>query len=61
MGPRPAVPKRGEVYAIDPNPVAGREMRDRHPWSVLTPEPAHAHRATSPARSPNLASKSTIA
>ena len=24
------VPQRGDVYWIDPNPVAGREMRDRH-------------------------------
>ncbi|MET7243930.1 type II toxin-antitoxin system PemK/MazF family toxin [Methylobacterium sp. EM32] len=43
MGPRPRAPKRGEIYSIDPNPVAGREMRDRHYWIVLTPEAVNAH------------------
>ncbi|MGX7708071.1 type II toxin-antitoxin system PemK/MazF family toxin [Methylobacterium sp. Gmos1] len=43
MGSRPKVPKRGEIYSIDPNPVAGREMRDRHYWIVLTPEAVNAH------------------
>ena len=32
-------PKAGDVYWIDPNPVAGREMRDRHRWVVITPQP----------------------
>ena len=32
------VPKRGDVYWIDPNPVAGREMKDRHRFVVITPE-----------------------
>jgi mRNA interferase ChpB len=31
------VPVRGDVYWIDPNPVAGREMRDRHRFVVVTP------------------------
>ena len=31
------VPERGDVYWIDPNPVAGREMRDRHRFVVVTP------------------------
>ena len=31
------VPQRGDVYWIDPNPVAGREMRDRHRFVVVTP------------------------
>lgn len=43
MGPRQKVPRRGEIYAIDPNPVAGREMRDRHYWIVLTPEAVNVH------------------
>lgn len=32
-----------EIYSIDPNPVAGREMRDRHYWIVLTPDAVNAH------------------
>lgn len=43
MGPRPRIPKRGEIYSIDPNPVAGREMRNRHHWIVLTPEAVNVH------------------
>lgn len=31
------VPQRGDVYWIDANPVAGREMRDRHRFVVVTP------------------------
>ena len=31
------VPQRGDVYWIDPNPVAGREMKDRHRFVVITP------------------------
>ena len=31
------LPQRGDVYWIDPNPVAGREMRDRHRFVVVTP------------------------
>ncbi|MBU2753908.1 growth inhibitor PemK [Acidithiobacillus sp. CV18-2] len=31
------VPKPGDVYWLDPNPVAGHEMRDRHRWVVITP------------------------
>ncbi len=43
MGPRPRIPKRGEIYCINPNPVAGREMRDRHYWIVVTPEAVNVH------------------
>lgn len=43
MGPRPRIPKRGEIYSINPNPVAGREMRDRHYWLVVTPEVVNVH------------------
>lgn len=31
------IPQRGDVYWVDPNPVAGREMRDRHRFVVITP------------------------
>jgi mRNA interferase ChpB len=34
---RSSVPRRGDVYWIDPNPVAGREMKDRHRFVVITP------------------------
>ena len=30
------VPQRGDVYWIDSNPVAGREIRDRHRFVVVT-------------------------
>lgn len=31
-------PRCGDVYWIDPNPVAGREMKNRHRFVVITPE-----------------------
>lgn len=34
---RSNVPNRGDVFWIDPNPVAGREMKDRHRFVVITP------------------------
>ena len=30
------IPERGEVIWIDHNPQAGREMRDHHPFLVLS-------------------------
>jgi mRNA interferase ChpB len=39
---RRKVPRRGDVYWIDPNPVAGREMKDRHRFVVITPEAINA-------------------
>ncbi len=39
---RPPPVERGDVYWIDPNPVAGREMRDRHPFVVITPAAINA-------------------
>ena len=30
-------PKRGDVYWIYPSPVAGREMKDRHRFVVISP------------------------
>ena len=32
----------GDVYWIDPNPVAGREMKDRHRFVVITPRAINA-------------------
>ena len=43
--PRPSaawVPDRGEVIWIDHNPQAGREMKDHHPFLVLSTAPFHA-------------------
>ena len=42
MSQRRTIPERGDVYWIDPNPIAGREMRDRHPYVVITPRPINA-------------------
>lgn len=39
---RSNVPKRGDVYWIDPNPVAGREMMNRHRFVVITPKEINA-------------------
>ncbi len=39
---RSSVPQRGDVYWIDPNPVAGREMKDRHRFVVITPKQINA-------------------
>jgi mRNA interferase ChpB len=39
---RRRVPQRGDVYWIDPNPIAGREMRDRHRFVVITPRDINA-------------------
>jgi mRNA interferase MazF len=37
------VPERGDVIWIDCNPQAGHEMRDRHPFLVLSPVQFNAH------------------
>lgn len=39
---RSSVPRQGDVYWIDPNPVAGREMKDRHRFVVITPAEINA-------------------
>lgn len=39
---RSRIPQRGDVYWIDPNPIAGREMRDRHRFVVITPKEINA-------------------
>ncbi|MFJ3467472.1 type II toxin-antitoxin system PemK/MazF family toxin [Pseudomonas sp. NPDC090201] len=33
---RRKAPSQGDIYWIDPNPVAGREMKDRHRYIVIT-------------------------
>ena len=35
-------PQRGDVYWVDPNPVAGREMMNRHRFVVITPAEINA-------------------
>ncbi|MCC6868759.1 MAG: type II toxin-antitoxin system PemK/MazF family toxin [Burkholderiales bacterium] len=39
---RRQIPCRGDIYWIDPNPVAGREMKDRHRFVVITPREINA-------------------
>ena len=39
---RSNVPKRGDVYLIDLNPVVGHEMRDEHRCVVITPKEINA-------------------
>lgn len=39
---RRRTPGPGEVYWINPNPVAGREMKDRHRFVVITPKEINA-------------------
>ena len=41
MSKRP-LPQRGDVYWIDPNPIAGREIKDRHRFVVITPKEINA-------------------
>lgn len=36
--PRRQVPQLGDIYWVDPNPVKGHEMKDKHPFVVITPE-----------------------
>ena len=36
------VPERQDIIWIDCNPQAGREMRDRHPFLVLSPQAFNA-------------------
>jgi len=36
------IPQRGDVYWVDPNPVAGREIKDTHPFVVITPKEINA-------------------
>ena len=34
---RSSIPRRGDVYWIDPSPASGNEMKDRHRFLVITP------------------------
>ena len=39
---RRRIPQRGDVYWINPDPVAGREMKGRHRFVVITPAAINA-------------------
>lgn len=39
---RRRIAQRGDVYWIDPNPIAGREIKDRHRFVVITPRAINA-------------------
>jgi mRNA interferase ChpB len=39
---RRRIPQRGDVYWIGPKPIAGREMKDRHRFVVITPKEINA-------------------
>ena len=41
-GGTPWLPDRAEVIWMNHNPQAGREMKDHHPFLVLSPAPFHA-------------------
>jgi mRNA interferase ChpB len=36
------IPQKGDVYWIDPNPISGREIKDRHRYIVITPKEINA-------------------
>jgi len=36
--PKRRVPERGDLYWVNPNPTAGDEMKDMHPFIVITPK-----------------------
>ena len=35
-------PNRGDIYWINPNPIAGREMKDQHRFVVISPKEINA-------------------
>lgn len=35
---RNSIPSKGDVYWVDPNPIAGREMKNRHRFIIITPK-----------------------
>lgn len=39
---RRKIAQRGDVYWVDPNPIAGREVKDRHRFVVITPKAINA-------------------
>ena len=38
----PRLIARGDLFWVDPNPVAGREMQNRHPFVVISPAQINA-------------------
>jgi len=39
---RSNIPRCGDVYWVDPNPIAGHEIKDRHRFVVITPQQINA-------------------
>lgn len=39
---RRRIAQPGDIYWIDPNPIVGREIKDRHRWIVITPKAINA-------------------
>jgi mRNA interferase ChpB len=39
---RQRIAERGDIYWIDPNPVAGRELKDRHRFVIITTKAINA-------------------
>ena len=39
---RRRIPQQGDVYWVNPNPAAGREMKDRHRFVDITPKEINA-------------------
>jgi mRNA interferase ChpB len=39
---RRRIAQRGDVYWINPNPIAGREIKDQHRFVVITPKEINA-------------------
>jgi mRNA interferase ChpB len=33
---KPRIAQRGDIYWLDPNPIVGREMQNRHRFVVIT-------------------------
>lgn len=36
------IPRRGDVYWIDPNPIVGHEIKNRHRFVIITPKEINA-------------------
>lgn len=39
---KPRKPQRGDIYKINPNPIAGREMMGWHRFIIITPKEINA-------------------
>jgi len=35
-------PQRGDIYWIDPNPITGREMKNKHRFVIISPKEINA-------------------